>query len=89
MNTYDSIMHQHLSIVGKIHEMQSVRQSLDFITRDKLFNRLRECYKYDKLYHQVTKITPLHSKAKAQIVWNDAKEVITSLLTDPQASNYQ
>jgi hypothetical protein len=87
MNTYDSVMHWHLSTVGKIHETQSVRDSSDFISRDKIFNRLRERYKYTESYHQVAKITLPHSKAKAQIVWNDAREVITSLLTDPRITD--
>ena len=87
LNTYESVMHWHLSTVGNIHETQSVSQSTDFIPREKLFRKLRERYKYDELYHQVTKITLPHSKAKAQIVWNDAKEAITSLLTDPRITD--
>ena len=84
LNTYDSVMHWHLSTIGKIHPTQSERQSSDFISRERLFKQLRKRYKYEESYHHVTKITLPHSKAKAQIVWNDAKEVITSLLTDPR-----
>ena len=87
LNTYESVMHWHLTTVGKIHERQSVRQSSDFVAREKLFGKLQERYKYDKLYHQVTKIMVPHFKAKAQMVWNDAKEVITLLLTDPRITN--
>ena len=80
-------MHWHLSTVGKIHSRQTVKESPDFISCEKLFRMLRERYKYDTGYHQVTKITLPHSKAKAKIVWNDAKEVITSLLTDPRITD--
>ena len=37
LNMYESVMHWHLSTVGKIHSSQTVRQSSDFITREKLF----------------------------------------------------
>ena len=87
LNTYENIMHWHLTTVGKIRSMQTNSDSSDFIPRHKLFTKLRQRYKYDGLYHQVTKITLPHSKAKAQIVWNDAKEVITSLLTDPRITD--
>ena len=80
-------MHWHLTTVGKIRPMQANSDSSDFIPRHKLFAKLRQRYKYDGLYHQVTKITLPHSKAKAQIVWNDAQEVITSLLTDPRITD--
>ena len=87
LNTYESVMHWHLSTVGKIHPRQTVQQSSDFISREKLFKMLRERYNYDKSCRQVTKITLPHSKAKAQIVWNDAKQVIMSLLTDPRITD--
>ena len=87
LNTYESVMHWHLTTVGKIHERQRARQSSNFVAWEKLFGKLQKRYKYDKLYHQVTKITLPYSKAKAQIVWNDAKEVMTLLLTDPRITN--
>ena len=87
LNTYESVMDWHLKTVGNIHPTQTVKQSNDFISRERLFKTLRERYKYDKMYHQVTPITLPHSKAKAQIVWNDAKECISSLLTDPRITD--
>ena len=85
--TYDSVMKWHLECSGDLHYSQSVRQSPAFITRDKLFKMLRERYSYDKLYHQETIITLPHSKARALIVWNDAKAAMTSLLTDPRITD--
>ena len=87
LNMYETLMHWHLTCNGNIHQRQPVSQSSSFISRDKLFKKLRKRYKYNELYHQVTKITLPHSKAKAQIVWNDAKEVLTSLLTDPRITD--
>ena len=80
-------MHWHFTMVGQIHEAQNVRQSSEFIAREKLFNRLQKRYNYDKFYRQVIQITLPHSKAKAKIVWNDAQAVMTSLLTDPQITD--
>ena len=87
LNTYESVMYWHFCQVGAIHPRQTVRQCTQFVTREKLFKRLRERYKYDKGYHNITTITLPHTKAKARIVWNDAREVITSLLTDPRITD--
>jgi hypothetical protein len=38
-------------------------------------------------WHQVTKITLPSSKAKVQIVWNDAREAMVSLLSDPRITD--
>ena len=57
LNMYESVMHWHLNTVDKIHSSQTLRQSSDFITREKLFKSLWQCYKYNNLYHQVTPIT--------------------------------
>ena len=87
LNTYESVMHWHFVLNGDIRERQSVSNAPDYISKEKVFQKLRERYKYDKGYHQMTSITLPHSKAKTQIVWNDAKEVLISLLTDPRITD--
>ena len=87
LNTYESVMHWHFVANGNIRERQSVSNCPDYISKEKVFQRLRERYKYDKGYHQTTTITLPHSKAKAQIVWNDARELMISLLTDPRITD--
>ena len=87
LNTYESVMHWHFVSNGDIRERQSVSDATDYISKEKVFQKLRERYKYDKGYHQTTSITLPHSKAKTQIVWNDAKEVLISLLTDPRITD--
>jgi hypothetical protein len=84
LSAYESVMHWHFVSNGSLHPWQTVHQSLAYIPREKLFTKLRKRYNCTEGYHNITKITLPHSKAKATIVWNDAKAAMTSLLTDPR-----
>ena len=60
---------------------------MEFLSHEKLFKLLRQWYNMDKNYCNITKITLPSSKAVANIVWNDAKSVLESLLTDPRITD--
>jgi hypothetical protein len=72
MSTYDYVMHWHLVATGAIDPRQTAHDSFEYITRQKLFEGLRKRYNYNKMCNQVTTLTLPQSKARAQIVWNDA-----------------
>ena len=87
LGMYESIMHWHFEAKGSIRSVQPVSQCLDYVSRKSLFKMLRNRYNYKEGYHQTTKITLPFSKSKAQIVWNDAKACMISLLTDPRITD--
>ena len=87
LDTYEEVMQWHLVTCKKLREHESLGRSFDFLSKEKLFNKLRIRYNMDKNYRNVTTITLPSSKAKANIVWNDAQMVVQSLLTDPRITD--
>ena len=87
LSTYETLMHWHLTSNGVIRSHQTVQQSPTFISREKIFKKLRFRYNHNESYLNTTKITLPHSKAKADIVWTDAKVAMQSLLTDPRITD--
>ena len=84
LSTYDDVMVWHLKASGVLHDHETGRTNSQFISRNKLFEHLRKRCNRDKKWNQVSKLTLPSSKAAVNIVWTDAKDVITSLLTDPR-----
>lgn len=87
LDTYEEVMEWHLVSCKKLREHESLRRSFDFLSKEKLFNKLRIRYNMDKNYRNVTNITLPSSKARVNIVWNDAQMVVQSLLTDPRITD--
>ena len=85
LDTYESIMEWHFREIGKINVRQSVAQCAGFISRAKMFKFLRKRYNLaSESYGNIAQLSLPHSKAKVNIVWNDAQTAIISLLTDPR-----
>jgi len=84
LETYDCIMEWHLKVKGDMHEHESAASSPDFWSRKRVFDVLRSRYNMDKGYNNVTEMLLPCTNTKVNVVWNDAKKVLTSLLTDPR-----
>ncbi len=84
---YEQVMKWHFVANGDIHHSQTVGQSFHYISREKLFKTLRQRYQLTKGLNNTTQIMLPHAKAKATVVWNDAKEQMISLLTDPRITD--
>ena len=99
LDTYEAIMEWHLKAKGDIHQHESLGStSAASLGREILFDELRIRYnmKASKRnndapkFNNVAKVVVPASKAKVNVLWNDAKCVLQSLLTDPRilASDY-
>ena len=76
LDTYDNVMAWHLRNTGALGEHQSVGSCPDFVSKEKLFNYLKDRYnRDDKDWCQVHRITLPSSKARVNIVLNDAQAV--------------
>jgi hypothetical protein len=84
LNMYDRLMHWHFVAKNTIRSHEPVSQSSEYISQRKIYTMLRERYNYTQGYHQVTKIVLPFSRAKAEIIWNNAENCMISLLTDPR-----
>ena len=84
LDTYEAVMEWHLKTIGEIRPNEGLGASFDFISRKKLFKKLRERYNTNNLYCKVKKVLLPSSKVLANVVWNDAQAVMQSLLTDPR-----
>ena len=78
-------MEWHLKATGDIEWWQTVRDSDTYISRDVLFKDLRLRYNMPKTQWGLRKTILLPStRTSVEIVYNDPKAVIQSLLTDPR-----
>ncbi len=85
LDTYEDIMEWHLRCNGHLNKQQRLSQTTTFYSRERLFTKLRNRYNSTAdSYGRVQTIILPHSKAKANLVINDAATIITSLLTDPR-----
>ena len=85
LDTYDSVMDWHLRATGALSETQKATDSDRFITRDRLFKKLRQRYNLPETkFNNISEIILPHSQASVKIVWHDAEAVLQSLLTDPR-----
>lgn len=95
MDTYEAVMEWHYRASGELPPQQRLGDVPGYISRDKMFAMLYKrymvnpAYNHDKTprYYQVkTTVLPV-SKAKVDIVYHDARDIIVSLLTDPRFSD--
>ena len=85
LDTYEDVMEWHFLENGKITERQTIAQCADYISKKRIFQFLRIRYNVcPKSYGNIATISLPHSRAKVNIVRNDAKTAIVSLLTDPR-----
>ena len=85
LGTYEDIMRWHFTANGKMNERKTLSQVSGYISRETIFNLLRKRYNCNaKSYGNIATLSLPHSRAKVEIVWNDAKAAIISLLTDPR-----
>ena len=71
-----------------VKKNQTSSDSGSHVSREKLFKQLRRRYNFtDDMWHRVEEVTLPHSRSRVKIVWNDAKHVIQSLLTDPRITD--
>jgi hypothetical protein len=84
---YESVMKWHFDVTGAIHSNQKVTQCSEFVSRDILYQKLRNRYNIGNDSMQLTEISLPHSKSKAKVYWKDAKTEMISLLTDPRIND--
>ena len=85
LSTYESMMEWHLRSTGVLRPHETFKNTDKYLTRKKLYEDLRWRYNMPLgRYALVKDITLPHSKAKVRIVFNAARSVIQSLLTDPR-----
>lgn len=92
LDTYEQVMEWHFLACKKIRRHETVGKHPDFISRRKLFNRLKQRYnltykegkKWVEKHNIIKEITLPSTRAKARIVKNDVRAMIQSLLTDPR-----
>ena len=92
LNTYDEVMEWHLRASGLMLPHQTVGESSQFLSAQKLLSMLHYRYVYNadrekpvrspKLF-QVKKTTLPVSKASVEIVCHNMNDIVVSLLTDP------
>lgn len=80
LDTYDEVMKWHLEEMGD-------KNPKHFISRTKLFKKLRTRYHLGDDYIKETQLTLPSSGTKVNIVWHDARQNVVSLLTDPRFSD--
>ena len=85
LDTYDAVMEWHFRETGRITEEETLGDAYGYISRKSLIKKLAKRYNFihKQLYQKRQVILP-SSKAKVNIVWNDARELVVSLLTDPR-----
>ena len=85
LDTYDDIMDWHLRRTGRLAENQKLGTCPHYLSRDCLMKNLRIRYGMSSGgYMNKSSVILPYSKSKVDIIWNDAKDVITGLLTDPR-----
>ena len=83
LDTYDTIMEWHLKETKELRPHEKMGETYSFLSRKKMFTALRKRYNMTNKYNLVKKIVLPASKARVNIVYNDARAVLESLLTDP------
>jgi hypothetical protein len=83
LDTYEAIMEWHLKETGELRRHESMGKTYCFLSRKTLFKKLRERYNMTDKYSLVKKMVLPSSKARVNVVYNDAQAVLQSLLTDP------
>lgn len=84
LETYDVVMEWYVRAIGDINERQTLTESTKYISRKKLYGWLSRRYNMTKGWGLSKIITLGFSKARVKVVYNDARMVIQSLLTDPR-----
>jgi hypothetical protein len=84
LDTYPDVMAWHLREIGLLGHKESVGQSPDFISRDKLMKMLRKRYHMEHQYALPVTICLPHSKSKVAVWKKLAQDNVLSLLTDPR-----
>ena len=85
LDTYDDVMDWHHRAKGTLKRHMKLSSVPQFVSRKAMFKKLRKrCNLTEEFYGIKTNLMLPHSKAKVNIIHNDAKAVITSLLTDPR-----
>ena len=78
-------MKWHFVATNRIKSHQKVSDCSDYISRDRLFNKLCNRYKFSKEDNYFIKRVWLkHAQCHVNVVCYDAKFVMLSLLTDPR-----
>jgi hypothetical protein len=87
LSTYNSVMEWHLKTTKVLKSHESLGDTKQHITRERLFTSLKRRYNIKKEYYCYEKrLTLPSSKATVKIICNDAGAMIRSLLTDPRIS---
>ena len=84
LKMYKLVMKWHFECTGEIRPHETVTSCTLFISRDTMFDHLSSRYALSRTLQQTTKIILPSSKSHVSIVWNDAKALMVSLLTDPK-----
>lgn len=85
LDTYDYVMQWQLRESGVIGENESFADSPYFVSRKTFFRKLRIRYNMPPEFSSIPKKVLLpHSRARPQVIVNDAKYVLQHMLSDPR-----
>lgn len=85
LTTYDDVMRWHFACTLKgLTEQQKLSDVPDFVPKKSIFDTLRHRYGMSTGWNISKPVLLCHSQERVNIVINDVKRVIVSLLTDPR-----
>jgi len=86
LNAYEEVMDWHLKEAGIIRDHEGLADARDYTGREALLKELavRCNMKMNSKFPKTRKVRLPHSKAVVTIVYHEATDIITSLLTDPR-----
>ena len=85
LDTYDAIMEWHFRETGVLQGNEKLGDTKDYLSRKVLLPRLAARYNKDpENLVLVKEIVLPSSRSKVKIVWQDARDCVVWLLTDPR-----
>ena len=84
LSTYKAVMEWHFRESGELRPHASLGSTNEYISHERLFNRLGPRYNMKKDTHNIRQVVLSSSGAKVKIVKCDFKACLESLLTDPR-----
>lgn len=84
LDTYEDVMRWHLQESNRLGRYESLGKSKQYVSRDKMMQKLRKRYLMDKKYATSTRITLPHAQTDVVVWKKQARDNILSLLIDPR-----
>ena len=84
LDTYDAVMEWHLRESGKLKPYQSLGDSRDYVSRNKLMQKLRKRYNMNGRYAKPVSVLLPYTNTKVNVCVHHARDLVQSILTDPR-----